>query len=59
MKVIESLKLSSDQSYLMMKVRIVKEVKKSDGLWRFACGDVFRLRRQQKFGGNEIGHIFY
>ena len=24
-----------------MKVRIVKEVKRSDGLWRFACGDVF------------------
>ena len=24
-----------------MKVKIVKEVKKSDGLWRFACGDVF------------------
>ena len=23
-----------------MKVRIVKEVKRSDGLWRFACGDV-------------------
>ena len=24
-----------------MKVRIVKEVKRSDDLWRFACGDVF------------------
>ena len=24
-----------------MKVEIVKEVKRSDGLWRFACGDVF------------------
>ena len=24
-----------------MKVIIVKEVKRSDGLWRFACGDVF------------------
>ena len=23
-----------------MKVNIVKEVKRSDGLWRFACGDV-------------------
>ena len=23
-----------------MKVKIVKEVKRSDGLWRFACGDV-------------------
>ena len=23
-----------------MKVEIVKEVKMSDGLWRFACGDV-------------------
>ena len=28
-----------------MKVKIVKEVKKSDGLWRFACGDVFYLKR--------------
>ena len=26
-----------------MKVKIVKEVKRSDGLWRFACGDVFLL----------------
>ena len=26
-----------------MKVKIVKEVKRSDGLWRFACGDVFTL----------------
>ena len=26
-----------------MKVRIVKEVKRSDGLWRFACGDVYHL----------------
>ena len=24
-----------------MKVQIVKEVKRSDGLGRFACGDVF------------------
>ena len=24
-----------------MKVEIVKEVKGSDGLWRFACSDVF------------------
>ena len=23
------------------KVKIVEEVKRSDGLWRFACGDVF------------------
>ena len=27
-----------------MKVKIVKEVKRSDGLWRFACGDVFLFR---------------
>ena len=30
--------------YLVIKakeVRIVKEVIRSDGLWRFACGDVF------------------
>ena len=26
-----------------MKVKTVKEVKRSDGLWRFACGDVFSL----------------
>ena len=26
-----------------MKVKIVKEVKRSDGLWRFACGDVFSM----------------
>ena len=26
-----------------MKVRIVKEVKRSDVLWRFACGDVFGM----------------
>ena len=26
-----------------MKVIIVKEVKRSDGLWRFACGDVLYL----------------
>ena len=26
-----------------MKVKIVKKVKRSDGLWRFACGDVFFL----------------
>ena len=26
-----------------MKVKIVKEVKRSDGLWRFACGDVFHF----------------
>ena len=24
-----------------MKVKIVKEVKRSDSLWRFACGDVY------------------
>ena len=27
----------------MIKVKIVKEVKRSDGLWRFACGDVFHF----------------
>ena len=41
MKVVQWWKLSSDESDLVMKVKIVKEVKKSDGLWRFACGDVF------------------
>ena len=24
-----------------MKVEIVEEVERSDGLWRFACGDVY------------------
>ena len=33
--------LSSDKS---QKVRKVKEVMRSDGLWRFACGDVFMER---------------
>ena len=28
-----------------MKVKIVKEMKRSDGLWRFACGDVFTIVR--------------
>ena len=28
----------------MMKLKIVKEVKRSDGLWRFACGDVSEFR---------------
>ena len=32
--------MASDENYLVMKVKIVKEVKRSDGLWRFACGDV-------------------
>ena len=40
MEVILRWKLSCDESYLVMKVKIVKEVKMSDGLWRFACGDV-------------------
>ena len=34
----------SYKSYLVIKfkeVKIAKEVKRSDGLWRFACGDVF------------------
>ena len=37
-------KFSCDKSYLVIKVRevvIVKEVKISDGLWCFACGDIF------------------
>ena len=32
--------LTTQKSYLVMKVKIVQEVKRSDGLWRFACGDV-------------------
>ena len=42
-------KLASDESYLMMKVKIVREVKRSDGLWRFACGDVFLQALGGKF----------
>ena len=37
MKVIQSWKLSREESYLVMKVIIVE---RSDDLWRFACGDV-------------------
>ena len=33
----------------MMKVKIVKEVKRSDGLWRFACGDVFATEASRLF----------
>ena len=43
MKVIYWWKLSTDEIYVVMKVNIDKEVKRSDGLWRFACGDVFTL----------------
>ena len=51
MKVIKWWNFSSDESYLhieeiylVMKVKeveIAKEVKRSDGWWRFACGDVY------------------
>ena len=44
MKVILWWKLSSDESYLVKKIKeveIAKEVIRSDGWWRFACGDVF------------------
>ena len=38
-----------------MKVEIVKEVQRSDGLWRFACGDVFVLVTVwQRFGAFSI-----
>ena len=43
MKVTSWWKLSSDESYLVVKVKIVKEVKRSVGLWRFACGDVLLI----------------
>ena len=61
MKVILWWKLSCDESYVVMivnidksylvmkvilKVKIDKEVKRSDGLWRFACGDVYNLGPQ-------------
>ena len=40
MKDIKWWKFTSDEIYLVVKVKIVQEVKMSDGLWRFACGDV-------------------
>jgi len=46
MKVILWWKLSCDESYLVMKVlevEIAKEVIRSNGWWRFACGDVFHV----------------
>ena len=52
MKVIKWWKLSSDESYLVMKVKeieIAKEVKRSDGWWRFASGDVFYKKYIQIF----------
>ena len=51
MKVIVWWKLLCDESYLVMKVKevgIAKEVKRSDGLWRFACGDVLSLQVLRK-----------
>ena len=48
MKVSYRWKLSSIESYLVMKGKMVKEVKRSDGLWRFACGDVFKTNFTQK-----------
>ena len=47
------MKFTSDESYLVMKVRIVKEVKRSDGLWRFACGDVFLKNSYASFESKE------
>ena len=50
-KIIKWLKLSSDKSYqamevinIVIKVRIYKAVKRSDGWWHFACGNVYSLR---------------
>ena len=46
MKFIWRWKLSSDESYLVMKVEeveIAKEVVRSVGWWRFACGDVYDI----------------
>ena len=43
MKVISWRNSSSYESYLVMKVEIGNEVKRSDGLWRFACGDVYTI----------------
>ena len=38
-----------------MKVKIVKEVKRSDGLWRFACGDVLTFLHSVFFQMNPLG----
>ena len=42
--------MACDEKYRVMKVIIVKEVKRSDGLWRFACGDVSSslLKKREK-----------
>ena len=37
-----------------MKVKIVKEVKKSDGLWRFACGDVLVSEGSKNLGAMKL-----
>ena len=44
MKFILWWKLASDENKLVMKVEIVKEVNRSDGLWRFACGNVLQQK---------------
>ena len=36
----------------LIEVRIVKEVKMSDGLWRFACGDIWKLLIQYFWTGS-------
>ena len=41
-----------------MKVRIVKEVKRSDVLWRFACGDVLITLYQLVVQGIDLGADF-
>ena len=44
-----------------MEVKIVKEVKRSDGLWRFACGDVLefcsKVRPRPAFGPQDVLRI--
>ena len=52
MKVILWWKLSNDESYQVMKVKeveIAKKVIRSDGWWRFACGNVWDIRATDIF----------
>ena len=64
MKVIWWQSLCFDKTYLALKsffmkvrvVEIVKEVKRSDSLWRFACGDVYLiLHFQVRYAAEEGG----
>ena len=52
----------SDKSYLVIKsheVEIAKEVKRSDRLWRFACGNVFLIYQFVKILGILVAKMNY